>query len=108
MARLSDLYAAEHLEVHCRDLDWYLHTGLHNYGSVFLGEETCVTYGDKCSGPNHILPTKRVARYTGGLSVDKFLKKLTWQRMTREANRTLGAAAARWVTARCHERPQMV
>jgi len=95
MAALSDHYAAEHLEVHCADLDWFLHTGLHNYGSVFLGEETCVPYGDKCTGPNHILPTKRVSRYSGGLSADKFLKKLTWQRMDRAANKTVGVRAAR-------------
>jgi len=94
LAELSDLYSAEHLEVHARDLDWWLAT-LRNYGSLFLGEETCVTYGDKCSGTNHILPTKSVSRYSGGLSVDKFIKKLTWQRMTREANREVGAAAAR-------------
>jgi len=94
LAKLSDLYSAEHLEVHARDLDWWL-TTLRNYGSLFLGEETCVTYGDKCSGTNHILPTKSVSRYSGGLSVDKFIKKLTWQRMNREANREVGAAAAR-------------
>lgn len=91
---LSDLYAPEHLEVQAKDLDWWLAT-LRNYGSLFLGEETCVTYGDKCSGTNHILPTKSVSRYSGGLSVDKFIKKLTWQRMTPEANRDVGAAAAR-------------
>merc|ERR1712193_448706 len=94
MAALSDHYAPEHLEVHAKDLDWWLAT-LRNYGSLFLGEETCVTYGDKCSGTNHILPTKSVSRYSGGLSVDKFIKKLTWQRMTPEANREVGAAAAR-------------
>jgi len=94
MCAVSDLYAPEHLEVHCKDLDWYLAT-LKNYGSLFLGEETCVSYGDKCSGTNHILPTKSVSRYSGGLSVDKFIKKLTWQRMTREANREVGAACAR-------------
>ena len=55
MARLSDLYAAEHLEVHCQDLEWWL-DNLCNYGSLFLGEETCVSYGDKTSGPNHVLP----------------------------------------------------
>ena len=55
MARLSDLYAPEHLEVHCKDLDWWV-GNLHNYGSLFLGEETCVSYGDKVSGPNHVLP----------------------------------------------------
>jgi len=94
MAKLSDLYAPEHLEVQAADLDWWLAT-LRNYGSLFLGEETCVTYGDKCSGTNHILPTKSVGRYSGGLSVDKFIKKLTWQRNTREANKEIGAAAAR-------------
>jgi sulfopropanediol 3-dehydrogenase len=94
MALLSDLYAAEHLEVQCADLDWWLAT-LRNYGSLFLGEETCVTYGDKSSGPNHVLPTKRVSRYSGGLSADKFLKKLTWQRMNSAANRKIGAHAAR-------------
>ena len=91
---LSDSYAAEHLEVHCTDLEWWLNR-LRNYGSLFLGEETTVTYGDKASGPNHILPTKGAARYTGGLSVGKFIKTVTWQRMTREANREVGAASAR-------------
>jgi len=92
--RLSDDYAPEHLEVHCKDLDWWLRR-LRNYGSLFLGEETTVAYGDKCAGPNHILPTKGAARYTGGLSVGKFIKVLTWQRMTRDANREVGAVAAR-------------
>ncbi|MGB2319477.1 MAG: histidinol dehydrogenase, partial [Candidatus Puniceispirillum sp.] len=68
---------------------------LENYGSLFVGEETTVTYGDKCSGTNHILPTKGAAHYTGGLSVHKFMKVVTTQRMTREANREVGAAAAR-------------
>jgi len=94
MAALSDLYSPEHLEVHAKDLDWWL-ASLRNYGSLFLGEETCVSYGDKCSGTNHILPTRSVSRYSGGLSVDKFIKKLTWQRMTREANRDVGTATAR-------------
>jgi sulfopropanediol 3-dehydrogenase len=62
---------------------------------LFVGEETTVTYGDKCSGTNHILPTKGAARYTGGLSVGKFIKTVTTQRMTQEANREVGAAAAR-------------
>ena len=64
-------------------------------GSLFLGEQTTVAYGDKCSGPNHILPTKGAARYTGGLSVGKFIKTVTTQRMSREANREVAAAAAR-------------
>jgi sulfopropanediol 3-dehydrogenase len=92
--QLSDAYAPEHLEVHCADLDWWL-ANLRNYGSLFLGEETTVAYGDKTSGPNHILPTKGAARYSGGLSVGKFLKTVTWQRMTRAANRPVGAATAR-------------
>ena len=76
----------EHLEVHARDLDWWL-ARLTCYGSLFLGEETTVAFGDKASGPNHILPTKGAARYSGGLSVHKFMKTLTWQRMTRDASR---------------------
>jgi sulfopropanediol 3-dehydrogenase len=92
--RVSDDYASEHLEVHCADLDWWL-SNLRNYGSLFLGEETTVAFGDKTSGPNHILPTKGAARYTGGLSVGKFMKTVTWQRMTREANRDIGQVTAR-------------
>ncbi|CAG0911019.1 unnamed protein product, partial [Cyprideis torosa] len=67
MAAISDVYAAEHLEVQCENLDWWVQR-LRNYGSLFVGEETTVTYGDKCSGTNHILPTKGAGRYTGGLS----------------------------------------
>ena len=93
-ARLSDGYAPEHLEVQAEDLDWWLGR-LRNYGSLFLGEETNVTYGDKSSGPNHILPTRGAARYTGGLGVAKFIKTVTWQRMTRDANRAIGPASAR-------------
>jgi len=91
---LSDRYAPEHLEVHARALDWWL-ARLTNYGSLFLGEETTVAFGDKASGPNHILPTKGAARYSGGLSVHKFLKVLTWQRMSRDANRELAPVTAR-------------
>ena len=93
-ARVSDKYAAEHLEVHARDLDWWL-ANLTCYGSLFLGEETTVAFGDKASGPNHILPTKGAARYSGGLSVHKFIKTVTWQRMTREANRDVAPVTAR-------------
>lgn len=92
--RAADAYAPEHLEVHCADAEWWLQH-LRNYGSLFLGEETTVAFGDKTSGPNHILPTKGAARYTGGLSVGKFLKTVTWQRMTREANRKIATVAAR-------------
>ena len=94
VAEVSDKYAAEHLEVHANDLDWWLET-LTCYGSLFLGEETTVAYGDKASGPNHILPTKGAARYSGGLSVHKFIKTVTWQRMSRGANRDVGQVTAR-------------
>ena len=94
IAQASDRYAPEHLEVHARDLDWWLER-LTCYGSLFLGEETTVAFGDKTSGPNHILPTKGAARYSGGLSVHKFLKTVTWQRMTRDANRDIAQVTAR-------------
>jgi sulfopropanediol 3-dehydrogenase len=94
LVSVSDRYAAEHLEVHAADLDWWLQN-LANYGSLFLGEETNVAFGDKVSGPNHILPTKGASRYSAGLSVHKFLKPLTWQRMTRDANRQVASATAR-------------
>jgi sulfopropanediol 3-dehydrogenase len=93
-AQVSDGYASEHLEVHARDLNWWLAT-LTAYGSLFLGEETTVAFGDKTSGPNHVLPTKGAARYSGGLSVHKFIKVVTWQRMTRAANRAIAPATAR-------------
>lgn len=93
-AQVSDRYAAEHLEVHTVDLDWWVQR-LRNYGSLFVGEETTVTFGDKCSGTNHILPTKGAARYTGGLSAGKFVKTVTTQRMTKSATREVAAVAAR-------------
>jgi sulfopropanediol 3-dehydrogenase len=92
--RVNDEYAPEHLEIHAEDLDWWL-KNLTNYGSLFLGEETTVAYGDKTSGPNHILPTKKAARYSGGLNAGKFIKTLTYQRLTREANRQIGPVSAR-------------
>ena len=91
---ISDQYAPEHLQVLATDLDWWLDR-LTNYGSLFLGEETTVAYGDKCSGPNHILPTKGAARYSGGLSVGKFIKTVTYQRLNRMASREVGQVAAR-------------
>jgi sulfopropanediol 3-dehydrogenase len=94
MVAVSDRYACEHLQVMAADLDWWL-AHLSNYGSLFLGEETTVAYGDKCAGPNHILPTRGAARYTGGLSVGKFIKTVTWQRLTRGASREVGQVAAR-------------
>lgn len=93
-AAISDEYAPEHLEVQTGNLDWYV-ARLRNYGSLFIGEETTVAFGDKCSGTNHILPTKGAGRYTGGLSVHKFIKVVTTQRMTREANRRVAAVTAR-------------
>lgn len=84
---VMDMLAPEHLEVLADDLDWWL-GALHNYGSLFLGPWSTVAYADKgMSGTNHVLPTVRGARYTGGLSVAAFLKQLTYQRATREATR---------------------
>lgn len=91
---VSDEYASEHLHVQAADLDWW-HRSLRSYGSLFLGEETTVAFGDKCAGPNHILPTKGGGRYSGGLSAAKFLKVLTYQRMTREGARRIAPVAAR-------------
>jgi sulfopropanediol 3-dehydrogenase len=94
VVEISDKYASEHLEVHTKNLDWWLEN-LTCYGSLFLGEETTVAYGDKASGPNHVLPTKGAGRYSGGLSVHKFMKTLTWQQMTRDAARDIGLVTAR-------------
>ncbi len=93
-AAVCDEYAAEHLQVMATDLSWW-HERLTNYGSLFLGEEATVTFGDKSAGPNHILPTRRAARYTGGLNVLKFLKQLTYQELTPEAAQRQGELAAR-------------
>ena len=93
-AQLSDRYACEHLEVQCTDLPWW-RDRLVNYGSLFLGEESTVAFGDKCSGPNHVLPTKAAARYSAGLSVHKFLRPLTWQQATREGAKRLSEITAR-------------
>lgn len=79
-AELADQVATEHLEVHTREDDWYLQR-LRNYGSLFLGARATVAFSDKAIGTNHTLPTGRAARYTGGLSVAKFLKTLTYQRI---------------------------
>ncbi|WP_406698760.1 histidinol dehydrogenase [Singulisphaera sp. Ch08] len=91
---LSDDYAPEHLELHLEDPEYAL-ANLSNYGSLFIGEETTVAYGDKSIGTNHILPTSRAARYTGGVWVGKFLKTCTYQRMTPEASREVGAVTER-------------
>ncbi|MFH1905314.1 MAG: histidinol dehydrogenase [bacterium] len=92
--RISDDYAPEHLELHLRDQDYYFDR-LTNYGSLFIGEETTVAYGDKSIGTNHILPTSRSARYTGGVWVGKFLKTCTYQRMTPEASKIIGKVTER-------------
>jgi sulfopropanediol 3-dehydrogenase len=92
--QLSDDYAPEHLELHVADTAWYFDR-LKNYGSLFIGEETTVAYGDKSIGTNHILPTSRSARYTGGVWVGKFLKTVTYQRMTPAASIQVGEVTAR-------------
>jgi sulfopropanediol 3-dehydrogenase len=92
-AAIADERAPEHLEVHARDLDWWLGR-LHSYGSLFLGDEATVAYGDKGVGTNHVLPTGRAARYTGGLWVGKFLRTVTYQRLTAEGTRTVAPAIA--------------
>ncbi len=94
MAATSDEYAPEHLSVQADDLDWWLDR-LTCYGSLFLGEETTVSYGDKAAGTNHVLPTSRAANYSGGLSVHKFMKVITWQRASRDASRPVAEATAR-------------
>ncbi len=94
MAATSDRYAPEHLTVQAEDLDWWLDR-LTCYGSLFLGEETTVAFGDKASGTNHVLPTSGAASYTGGLSVHKYMKIVTWQRSTREGSRSVAEATAR-------------
>ena len=94
MAATSDDYAPEHLTVQAEDLDWWLER-LSCYGSLFLGEETTVAFGDKASGTNHVLPTSGAANYTGGLSVHKYMKIVTWQRSTREGAKPVAEATAR-------------
>ena len=93
MVALSDEVASEHLQVMCHNPAWF-HDRLTNYGSLFLGAHTTVSMGDKASGPNHVLPTMRASRYTGGLSVLTFLKQLSWQAPTQA-----GAADVAEVTA---------
>ncbi len=94
MAATADDYAPEHLTVQAADIDWWL-ARLKCYGSLFLGEETTVAFGDKASGTNHVLPTSGAARYTGGLSVHKYMKIVTWQRATRNGAKPIAEATAR-------------
>jgi sulfopropanediol 3-dehydrogenase len=93
-AEVANEYAAEHLEIHTAANDELI-PRLKNYGALFIGEEASVAHGDKCSGPNHILPTRAAARYTGGLGVHKFLKVVTTQKMSREASVRVGEIASR-------------
>jgi sulfopropanediol 3-dehydrogenase len=97
---LADAAAYEHLEVHVAEdkLDSYLER-LRNYGSLFLGEQATVAYGDKAVGTNHVLPTAGAARYTGGLWVGKFLKTCTYQRLTAEGTRLVAPAVEAIATA---------
>ncbi|ABD54315.1 histidinol dehydrogenase [Jannaschia sp. CCS1] len=94
MAACSDEYAPEHLTVQAEDLAWWKGR-LSCYGSLFLGEETTVSYGDKAAGTNHVLPTSGAASYTGGLSVHKYMKIVTWQQATREGSKDVAIATAR-------------
>jgi len=95
---ISDEYGPEHLEVMTRRDDYYL-SKLKNYGSLFVGEESTVAYGDKGVGTNHTLPTSRAARYTGGLWVGKFLKVVTYQKLTAHASHTIAPIMARMCEA---------
>ena len=93
--RIADDFAPEHLEVQVEEAQVpYYREQLKNYGSLFLGAAATVVYGDKAIGTNHVLPTMRAARYTGGLWVGKFLKTVTWQRLTDEGTRAVAPAAA--------------
>jgi sulfopropanediol 3-dehydrogenase len=98
-AFVSDVLAPEHLEVHTADDAWF-HDRLRNYGSIFLGARATVAYSDKgATGTNHVLPTGHAARYTGGLSVARFLKPLTYQRIESDAAATEIAEAVVAISA---------
>jgi sulfopropanediol 3-dehydrogenase len=91
----ADRVASEHVQVMTRDPDVFLN-GMTNYGALFLGPRTNVAYGDKVIGTNHTLPTRKAARYTGGLWVGKFLKTCTYQRvLTDEASARVGEVCSR-------------
>jgi sulfopropanediol 3-dehydrogenase len=94
MVRVADDIASEHVQVMTRDPDYFLNN-MTNYGALFLGKETNVSYGDKVIGTNHTLPTMKAARYTGGLWVGKFLKTCTYQRVTEEASVMIGEYCSR-------------
>jgi sulfopropanediol 3-dehydrogenase len=90
----ADRIASEHVQVLTRDPRWFLDR-MTNYGALFLGKETNVAYGDKVIGTNHTLPTKKAARYTGGLWVGKFLKTVTYQQVSPEATAMIGEYCSR-------------
>ncbi len=94
LCKVNDIYAAEHIQIIAEDLGWWV-KNLKSYGSMFLGEGSTVAQGDKCSGTNHILPTKKAGYYSGGLNVHKFLKIYTYQEIDKDANFTVSAAASR-------------
>jgi sulfopropanediol 3-dehydrogenase len=94
LCRVNDDYAAEHVQVMAADLDWWVRH-LKSYGSLFLGEGSTVPHGDKCSGTNHILPTKKAGYYSGGLNVLKFLKIYTYQEIGQAANPVISGTASR-------------
>ncbi|MCY4043982.1 MAG: histidinol dehydrogenase [Cellvibrionales bacterium] len=94
MVALADRLAFEHVQVMTEDPE-YFHQHMQNYGAMFIGQETNVAYGDKCIGTNHTLPTKKAARYTGGLWVGKFIKTCTYQRISEEASATVGEYCSR-------------
>jgi sulfopropanediol 3-dehydrogenase len=93
LLRLADEIASEHVEVHTEDWNWFLEN-LTNYGSLFIGPNATVAYGDKGIGTNHVLPTGKAAKYTGGLWVGKFLKTVTWQQVSAEGNRQIAPIIA--------------
>ncbi|MCL9782723.1 histidinol dehydrogenase [Vibrio sp. S4M6] len=94
MVKVADDIASEHVQVMTQDPKYFL-DNMVNYGALFLGKETNVSYGDKCIGTNHTLPTKKAARYTGGLWVGKFLKTCTYQRVTEKASLVVGEYCSR-------------
>jgi len=95
MLEQADIIASEHVQVMTQDPDYFLHN-MTNYGALFLGARTNVSYGDKVIGTNHTLPTKKSARFTGGLWVGKFIKTCTYQRILNdEASKMIGEYCSR-------------
>lgn len=94
MVRVADEIASEHVQVMTRDPRYFL-DNMTNYGALFLGPETNVSYGDKVIGTNHTLPTRKAARYTGGLWVGKFIKTCTYQQITEDASVYIGEYCSR-------------